>query len=258
MIDESKLRNFVSHMNATYEDSTVFNTFRHISQFDPEKHGSESYIQIGQRHNLPKRFFYKDENYHNIHLAENFADSIVTGEQVYIAKSCVDSPKIQSLSVGDIPDFEDLLTACRDLANPDHLFVPIYKEFYKQVNEWIQQYGSFSGDYETLTVGSSEMKVRWLSTDSGLRSLVAVDSGYTPIIQKYGGQAKDSSGIEIIEEYSEFSKGNKLICTFGEYEEPEDEEDEFDFLYRTVLSEPQLTEYSASVIVIPDTLDLTS
>lgn len=258
MIDESKLRNFVSHMNASYEEKTVLNTFSHVNQFDPEKHGSKSYIQIGRRHNLPKRFFYKEDNYHNLHLAENFADSIVTGEQVYIAESCIESSKVRSLNVGDIPDFEDLLTACRDLANPDHLFVPIHKEFYKRVNEWIQQYGSFSGDYETVTVGSSEMKIRWLSTDSGLRSIVAVDSGYTPIVQKYGGQAEEPSGLDIIEKYSEFSEGNRLICTFGEYDEPEGEEEEFDFLYRSVFSEPQLTEYSASVIEIPDTLELTS
>jgi hypothetical protein len=124
------------------------------------------------------------------------------------------------------------------------------------VNKWIKNYGSFGGNNETIALGSSELKVRWLSTDSELRSMILIDSGYFPIVQKYGGQAKKPSGINTIEEYSSFSDGNKLICTFGEYDEQDDEKDEFDFVYRTVFSTRQLNEYSASVIKMPDTLEL--
>lgn len=258
MIDESKLLNFVSQMNAAYEEDTILNSFRHVSQYDEKRHGDMSFIQIGRRHNLPKRFFYEDDNYHNIQLAESFANSIVSGEQVFIANSCIESPSIDSLQIDGIPDLDDLLQAYKKLPNPDHLFVPIYKEYHRQIDDMINNYGSYKGDFETIDLGNAKVNVHWLSTDSEIRNLVFVDSGYFPIVQKYGGQAEQPGGVNIIEEYSDFSKDNKLICDFGEREDSEENEDEFDFVYRTVLSEPSLTEYSGFVLEVPDTIELTS
>jgi len=121
------------------------------------------------------------------------------------------------------------------------------------VNEWIRRRGSFT-DGGSINLGSSEVRVHWLSSDMDIRNLTLVDSSYLHIRQKYGGQSPTPQGVDVIESYDDFTEGERVICTFGRRD---DEEDKFDFVYRTVISEINPTKYSSFVVNIPDSIELT-
>lgn len=253
-VDPAKVRQFVEDINSNYENDTILNEFRNVVQHDDDRHEGD-YIQIGLRTGLPKEFFAEDETYHNAHLAKQFATRIVEGEKRWIANSCIEAVEddVKSVTSSGIPSFDSIVKGYRQTADPDHLLVPMYRELHKQVNEWIRRRGSFTGG-GSIRIGSSEVDVHWLSTDMGIQNLVLVNSSYLSIQQKYGLQAEYPANVDVIDEYDDFSEGKKVICTFGRTDEdPED----FDFVYRSVLSKLNPSQYSAFVIEIPDSVDLT-
>lgn len=252
---KKKLTKFIDVMNNEYSDNTVLRDFREVSQFTDQTDIS-TFQQIGRRTSLPKKFFSQEDHYNNSALARDFARSITQGESVYIAESCIDSAgsSVKLVENNRMPEFDVLVSAQRQLPDPDHLFVPIYKEYYDRVNDWIVQRGSFKGDYETINLGKSQLKVHWIPTNSEIKEMVVVDSGYLPIVQKYGGQSETPTGVEPINKYSDISKNRKVICDIGRDENPE----KFDFVCRTVLSELSPDEYSAFVIRLSDSVSLTT
>lgn len=253
-VSPDKLREFVDDINSSYEKETVLNEFRNVVQHDDERHDG-GYIQIGLRTGLPKEFFEKDGNYHNAALAKQFGKRIAEGEKKHITQSCIDriGGDVKGVTSTSVSDFDPVMKGCRQLPDPDHIFVPMYRELHKQVNEWIRQRGSFTGG-GSIRVGSSEMEVHWISTDMGIRDITLVDSSYLQIRQKYGGQADDPANVETIDDYDDISNGEKVICTFGQREE---DPDEFDFVYRSVVSKLNPTQYSAFVVEIPNSIELT-
>lgn len=97
--------------------------------------------------------------------------------------------------------------------------------------------------FRTLEIGTSKVQILLVFTEPDIRDIV-VDTDYTRIIRKERGQS--SPPPDAIQEYEEFTQGKPFSCTFGRDSEG------FEFVYRTVLSEPNLTEYSGFVIEVYD------
>lgn len=251
-VDEQQLRRFVSDLNSGYEQDSILSNHHELIPFDEDRHGAESFIQIGRRTNLPKRFFAQGDNYSTFQIASQFAKSIVTGEKGFIARSFIDEVggEVESAELKENLTFDLILEAYRQVPDPDYILIPIYKEFHRTVSEWARNQESWMSGFRTIEVGTSEVEILWVSTDLDIRDIVVVDTDYTRIIRKEGGQSSPPPGVDAIEDYEEFSRGKPVICTFGR------DSEKFDFVYRTVLSEPELTEYSGFVIEVPDDMEL--
>lgn len=252
LVDEQQLRRFVTDLNSDYERDSILSNHHDVIPFDEVRHANESFIQIGRRVNLPKRFFAPGDTYSTFQIASQFSKSIVTGEKGYIARSFIDEVggEVESAELEENLTFDLILEAYRQVPDPDYILIPIYKEFHRTVSQWARNQESWMEGFRTLEVGTSKMQILWVSTDLDIRDIVVVDTDYTRIIRKEGGQSSPPPNVDAIQEYEEFSQGKPVICTFGE------DADEFDFVYRTVLSELDLTEYSGFVIEVPDDVEL--
>lgn len=251
-VDEQQLRQFANDLNSDYEQDSILTNHHEVIPYDEDRHSSKSFIQIGRRTNLPKRFFAQGDNYSTLPIASKFAKSIVTGEKGFIARSFIDEVdgEIESVELEENLTFDPILEAYRQVPDPDYILIPIYKEFHRTVSQWARNQESWMDDFRTLNVGTSKVQILWVSTDLDIRDIVVVDTDYTRIIRKEGGQSSPPPNVDAIQEYEEFSRGKPVICTFGR------DSEEFDFAYRTVLSELDLTEYSGFVIEVPDDMEL--
>jgi len=252
-VDEQQLRRFVTDLNSDYEQDSVLTNHHDLIPFNEGDHSNDSFVQIGRRTNLPKRFFEEGSNYSTFQIASQFAKSIVSGEKGFIARSFVDQAgnEVESLQLEEGLTFDLILEAYRQVPDPDYILIPIYEEFHKTVSDWARNQKPWMSGFRTLKVGDSELTILWISTELDIRDIVVVDTDYTQIVQKEGGQSSPPPDVNAIQEYEEFSHGKPVICTFGR------DSDEFDFVYRTVLSEPHLTEYSGFVMKAPDDMELT-
>jgi len=251
-VDEQQLRRFVNDLNSDYEQDSMLTKHHEVIPYDEDRDSGESFIQIGRRTNLPKRFFAQGDNYSTFQISSQFAKSIVTGEKGFIARSFIDEVdgEVESAELEENLTFDLILEAYRQVPDPDYILIPIYKEFHRTVSQWARNQESWMDGFRTLEVGTSKVQILWVSTDLDIRDIVVVDTDYTRIIRKEGGQSSPPPEVDVIQEYEEFSRGKPVLCTFGQ------DSEEFDFVYRTVLSEPDLTEYSGFVIEVPDDLEL--
>jgi len=246
---KEELRKFAEAMNKEYNKDNLLKEFCTIKEFNGEK---KEFIQVGERINLPKEFFEKEEGVHkdNTILASDFVRSLVNGEKDFILKEIIKSEKVSKFNLSEF-SYAKLCDTILKLKEATHIFLPL-DPFFKKIHYMAfeaQDKIKFIPDVgPVIIVDGRKIKIDWITSHMGIDEIIIINKEQLKIIQKIFDNPDAPKGMKTIKEYDEFSKGNKLMLYFGDKDEKE-----FDFILRTVISKPEPTENTALVVSFKET-----
>jgi hypothetical protein len=240
----NELKKLAQAMNEAYEEDNIINEFCTIKE---AKGNNEEFIQMGQRINLPKEFFEKEEGVHkdNTILARDFIRSLVHGEEDFILREIISSNKVRKLTLSNF-DYEGLSKLILTLQDPTDIFLPLepyFKKVHYMAFESPEKIKFITGVGPILMVAGRDIKIRWITSHQEINKIIIINKRELKVAQESFDEAETPKYIKPIKEYDEFNKGNKLMLYFGEKDEKN-----FDFVFRTIISKPELNENSALVV----------
>ena len=244
---EKELKKFANQMMESYKKTNMINEFCTIKNFDSQQ---EEFIQIGERIKLPENFFIqKSDTYQdNRILAGDLIRSIVNGEKDFILKTISVSEDIDNLKISKF-DYGELSKTISEMGHPTDIFFPL-EPFFKLLHFWMREYPEiiqFSQDRRapTLLVNGRMLRVHWITSRQEINKIIVVNKDRLDIIRKKFEDSKIPKEINQIQLFKDFSKNNNLMLYFGESEDAN-----FDFIFRTVISKPKLSEGVAMTIEV--------
>ncbi len=239
---EKGLKEFGNQMLEGYDKTTFLKDICYLQNFNNEK---EEFMQVARRIILPKELFIKEEGIHkeNSAISSDFVRAVVLGERNFIINSIIQDKKSIKEEVDNF-GYKELINAISKVQNPTHIFIPI-RPFYMNFHSWIYKDNMIkfpTGKGTVLVVGNKEIKVDWLPSDTGIDKIIVLNKDMIKIIQKKFEEV-ELKGIKLIPLFKEISRGRRLMLYFGDKDK-----DNFDFVFRTVISKPKLMDCSAIVI----------
>lgn len=239
---EKKLTVFANQMLQAYENRNILKEFCTIKSFNDQ---DRKFFQIAKRTGLPKDFFDERDNVDNSMIASDFVRAIVTGERDFILKAILDSKEISRQEANSF-DYKDFVKILSKMENPTHIFIPI-KLYFKPLNKWIfsnrEQIKFVPGKQAIILVGEKEIQTHWVTSDLGINDIIVVDKNKLKVIQKTFEQSNIPKEIKPISEFDHYSNNKTLMLYFSERDA-----DNFDFVFRSIISKPELTKESAIII----------
>jgi hypothetical protein len=245
---KKELKKFVESMNEYYEKENLIKNFCTINEFI--RNGME-FFQIGERINISKEAFLEEEGISkdNTTLAGDFIRSLVNGEKDFVLNEIVNSGKIRKFKIPKF-DYVELCKIISNLANPTDIFFPL-EPFFKEIN--LMSYENKNnlkfvmGFGPILIINGKEIKIDWITSHEKIDKIIVINKSELKITQKKFDNSETPKWMKVIKEYEEFNIGKKLMTSFGEKNDKE-----FDFVFRTILSKPELNQDSAIVIEAPN------
>jgi hypothetical protein len=247
---KDKIKEFTDEMKKSYEEDNIISRFCKITKSSQTK---TEFIQVGERTSLPKEFFQKKEGIfsENRPLAQDFIRSLVNGEKDFILNEIIKSPIINKVSIDDF-DYPKLCEIALSIKDATHIFLPI-EPFFMKIHhvalEMPKNIKFVQGDGLMLKIGIKEIKIDWITTHEKINKIIVLNKNKIKINQKTFDNAEFPKGLTYKEEYKEFSSGKKVMIYFGKKDE-----EKFGFVFRTIISKPELSVDSAVVISYPDKL----
>jgi len=237
---EKELTTFANQMLRAYANTSMLKEFLTIKEFEGQK---KEFMQTAQRVKLPKRFFYKNDNYENSILAGDFVRAIVNGERNFILRSIL---KLKNIPKHEIESFnyEEFRDIVSKMENPTDVFIPLDSFFHLIYSQEFGKRTKFeSGKEPMLLVGNKKIQIHWITSYTNINEIIVTDKNKVKIIQKTFEQSKIPKEIKPVKEFLDYSKNKKLMLYFGEKDK-----DNFDFIFRTVTSKPELEEGAIMII----------
>ncbi|MBN1941109.1 MAG: hypothetical protein JW772_02915 [Candidatus Diapherotrites archaeon] len=239
---EKKLTTFASQMIEAYEKTNILNEFCTIKKFENQ---TNEFFQIAKRVGLPKEFFVEQDNVDNSMIASDFTKDIVIGEQNFVLKTILES-KQTPRHIANSFDYNEFAKIIAQMSNPTNIFIPI-EPYFKPLYKWAfanrEQIKFAPGREPSLLIGGKEIQIHWVTSDTKINEIVVVDKNRLEIIQKKFEQSKTPKEINPITQFAHYSNNKKLMLYFAERDP-----DKFDFVFRSVISKPELTKESATII----------
>lgn len=245
---KEELIKFTQAMNNFYARDNLIKEFCTIENYKEEK---KEFIQIGERLNLPKEFFTKEEGVHkdNTSLAGDFIRSLVNGEKDFILKEILSSSKVQKYSISNF-NYDEISRLILSLKESTDLFLPIepyFREIHHIAYESPEKIKFITGIGPVLIVAGKEIKIHWITSHQEIDKIIIINKKGLNIIQKRFDNSDNPKSLKLLDEYLGVNRGNKLMLYFGEKDE-----NNFDFIFRTIISKPELNENSAIVVETKD------
>ncbi len=252
-----EVRSFARELVDSYEDSTKLEEISNLEEYDDRKHSHREFVQLGKRTNLPKRFF-RDEGVILKPLVQQFVDSITTGEVRSILSSirtAAERGEIDSFEVSEFSYDEIIVTSFDHVYDPDLIYLPNSKDFRMQLHEWRNEGRIKSKEDGMYIAGASDIKVRWMPSKWGIDDILLFNRDDVNVVQKRYSDVDYPEYIDSVEGFNASKADDRLMIYLGEEFDEDEEEDEFELLIRSVISEPRLTgnmPHGATVIELPD------
>lgn len=247
-----EIKKFTDEMIKDYEKSNLIKSFCTLTDFD-KKHKEKEFIQIGERINLPKEFFIKEEGVQkdNTMIASDFIRSLINGEKYFVLKEILNSDKIESVKISSF-NLKKLTEVISKFNNPTDIFFPIEKFHNRVYSFGYEKPDSLrfeSGKGPILSINGKEVNIHWILSRLEINKIIVTNKKELKIIQKKFEDAEKITGINSIKEFEDLSKNQKLMLYLCEKDK---DKDKFDFTFRTVISKPELGENSALVIEVEE------
>jgi len=245
---KKELKKFTDSMNEEYKKQNIIEKYCNIENF---KKGEKEFVQIGERIKLPKEFFMKEQGVHkdNSVLAGDFIRSLVNGENNFILREIIGSEKVQKNKINGLSYFE-LNRVISKLKNPTDIFFPI-EPFFKKIHymalDMPDRIRFVYGRGPVLTIDGKEININWITTHQGINKIIILNKKEINIVRKKFSEANSINGIKPIKDYEDLNRNGGLMLYFAEKDK-----NNFDFVFRSVLSKPQLNENSAIVVDFED------
>jgi uncharacterized protein (UPF0216 family) len=245
---KQELKKFTDAMNEEYTKQNLIDKYCKIEDFNKNE---KEFIQIGERINLPKEFFIKEQGVHkdNSVLASDFIRSLVNGENNFVLKEIVGSDNVQKNKINRLSHFE-LSRIISKLKNATDIFFPI-EPFFKKIHymslDMPDRIKFVHGRGPVLIVCGKEVNIHWITSHQEINKIIVSNKEELKIIRKKFGEANSVNGVKPIKDYESLNQNNGLMLYFAEKDK-----DNFDFVFRSVLSKPHLNENSAIVVDFQD------
>ncbi len=248
---EKELKIFADKMVKSYDNTNMLKELDFINEFDcPEK----EFFQTAQRVNLPKNFFLEHEGrkYDNSIIAEDFVRSIVNGERNFILKSMLELENIPRQEMKKF-DYDEFVRIVSEIENPTDVFIPL-NPFFHSLHLWMSN-GIPKIKFENrsdpiILLDNKKIRVHWITSDTSINEIIVIDKDKIKITQKILKQSKTPKEIKSIKWFTDCYENKKLMLYLGEKDK-----DNFDFIFRTVISKPELDEGAGIVINVKNKLE---
>ena len=238
MISEEKLNIFFREMVEEYDERSILNSISGLDEYDERLHQNRHFVQIGKRVNLPKRYFYENENVHTKSLYASFIDSLIASERRFIPSSIQEEVQDGELDSFEIDDF-NYDTLVRESNNyvldADHIFLPNEIDYRKTIYDWREDGLVEFKDTSAYIQGVSELEVQWMPGSWDFSNGFVFDSEKVDVVQKRYDDVHPPDYIKNWTNYDYSDEDDRLMIYLGDIP---DESDEFDFFHRIVVSEP--------------------
>lgn len=250
---------FARELVDSYEEHTELDDICNNQEFSERKHSHREFVQIGKRSNLPKRFF-RDEGVVLEPLIQQFVDSITTGEVISILSSirtAADQEKIDSFEASEFTYESIIVNSFDHVYDPNIIYIPNSKDFRMRLHEWQNEGRVMSKEDGIYIAGASDIEVKWMPSKWGIDDILLFNRNNVSIAQKKYSDAKYPEYIDPVEEFNAAKPDDRLMVYLGEEFDENEDEEEFELLIRSVISEPRLTgnmPYGATIIELHDKL----
>lgn len=254
-----EVSSFARELVDGYEDSTELGEISDLEEYDDRKHSHREFVQLGKRTNLPKRFF-RDESVVLKPLIQQFVDSITTGEVISTLSSirtAAEQGEIDSFEVDEFSYDSIIVTSFEHVYDPDVIYIPNSKDFRMQLHEWRNEGRIKSKEDGIYIAGASDIEVKWMPSKWGIDDILLFNRDNINVVQKRYSDAEYPEYIDSVEGFSAAKADDRLMVYLGEEFDEEEDEEAFELLIRSVISEPRLTgnmPHGATVIKLPDEL----
>ncbi len=238
-----ELEDFVNQMFKTYDKTSLLRELDLVQKFESQE---KKFFQTAKWVKLPKDFFIAPHGIaiDNSVISADFARAIVNGERNFLLKSILESdvPKHEIESF----NYDEFVDIVSKMDNPTDVFIPL-DPFFHFVYSWAYESRKsikFEAGKEPLLLdGDQKIRVHWITSDTDIKKIIVLDKTKIKIIQKTFEQSNAPKEIKPIKEFEHYSKNKNLMLYFGEKEKGF-----FDFIFKTVISKPELKEDSAIII----------
>ena len=243
-ISKSKLSSFVRELVDEYNEESVLSSISNLERYDQTRHKDLDYIQLGRRINLPKDFFYENSVTHTAGLPTRFIRSVTASEENFILSSIdesVEEDRLDTYSVDEF-SFESLIVESFEYVyEADHIYIPNTKEYRMKFHEWVESgRAKYEGRHQYV-LGASEIEVKWMPSSWGFNDAFIFNSDDIIVVQKRYSDSGAPDSIEHLGNIDIAKKDDEVMVYIGQHPE---ENDEFEFFYRVILSKPRFTGYS--------------
>lgn len=245
-----RLAEFVNQMFKTYDKTEMLREICIIKKFNNQK---TEFFQIAKRVKLPKNFF--RDNVDNRMVAGDFSNAITTGERDFVLKHILEEakkrPEVVLKLIAENFEYHDFANILSKINNPTDIFIPI-KPYFKAFFKWVygdKRHAEFEDPgkegigREFILYGNKRIQIHWLTSSSNIKDIIITDKNKIEIIQKMFEQSDNPKDINPLPEFNHYSKGKELMLYFGDKNT-----DNYDFVFRSVISKPEIVEGSAIII----------
>ncbi|WP_136689961.1 hypothetical protein [Halorhabdus amylolytica] len=252
-----EVNSFAREIVSNYEESTELDEVSNVTEYDERTHSHQEFAQVGKRSNLPKRFF-RDEGVILKPLIQQFVDSITTGEIVSILSSiraAAEQGEIDSFEVSEFSYDSIIVNSFDHVYDPDIIYIPNSTDFRMQLHEWRSDGRIKSKEDGMYIAGASDIKVEWMPSKWGIDDIVLYNKENVNVVQKRYADSDRPEYIGSVEGFNAPKPDDRLMVYLGEEFDEDKDEEVFEILIRSVISEPQLTgnmPHGATVINLSD------
>lgn len=247
MIDENKLSKFSEIMIKSYKTQSILNQISRLVEFSKE-YSVKEFIQIGHRTRIPKRFFFKNDNFVNDMIASDFARSIVFGEENFILESILKKAEKTQLNLltASKSSYEELRNFILEQKEfPTDIFIPIKSNYWKELHE-----NSFDKveykDNMKLLIDDRKINVHWSTDMRPFKHVFLINKNGLTIVQKKFEDMIEPKWLGNI--LHKYGQNEPIRIDLADSDNP----DEFELYFRSVILIASIDRDSVSVIKIPE------
>jgi len=242
-----ELKKFADSMNDNYKKENLIDEYCTINGFNKTKH---EFIQIGERIKLPMEFFIKEPNVSKDTsvLASDFIRSLINGENDFILKEIIKS-NLKTNKIHGLSYFE-LRRVILGLKEPTDIFFPI-EPFFKKIHymslDMPDKIQFISGGGTILKIDGRDLNIHWITSTQEINKIIVLNKKEVKVIRKKFNEEKNIASLNPIPEYEDLNKDTGLMLYFSEKDT-----ENFDFVFRSILSKPELNQDSGIIIDFED------
>jgi hypothetical protein len=251
-VDYADLREFAEGCIESYQENSILSDICTVMEYNKQRHREKEYLGIGKRINLPKRFF-SDPSTATVGIESDVGRAVFKGERNYMLREVRNQAAHGQIEDYAVEEFNyESLSQVLEGTTFTHIFLPLRKDADETAIDWLHQnsdvYFTDRKMYIERTI--EDVRVHILPSDSefGNNRAFALDSNSIRVVQKKKKRTDDPKRMELIDEYRNIGVSENLMIYFGKHNESPDK---FDFLYRVLLSKPEIQPDGAAAIHIP-------
>lgn len=252
-----EINSFAREIVNSYEEHTELDRVSNLKKYNEKNHSHREFVQVGKRTNLPKRFF-QDEGVVLKPLIQQFIDSITTDEIVsilYSIRTAAEQGEIDSFEVSEFSYDSIIVNSFDHVYDPDIIYIPNSKDFRMQLHEWRNDGRIKSKEDGVYIAGASDIKVKWMPSKWDIEDIVLYNKENINVAQKRYADVNRPEYIGSVEGFNAAKPDDRLMTYLGEEFDADNDEEVYELLIRSVISEPLLTgnmPHGATVINLSD------